>query len=106
MCYAAMRILGIGSRALREERVSDVLPIRKDGATSLPPTRTGLSTLEQQLRPQGTRRIALVVVTLLGIGLVLLRAAPGESPAGEAQQDFRSLIDERRFFAAPTHRSE
>ena len=48
------------------------------------------------MRPRGTRRIALVVVTLLGVGLVLLRAAPGDGPAGEAPQDFRRLIDQRR----------
>ena len=107
MCYAAMRVLGIGSRPSAKSVSQTFFPIRKDGATTLAPTRTGLSTLEQQLRPQGTRRIALVVVTLLGIGLVLLRAAPGESPAGEAQQDFRSLINERRSLRhQPTGPSE
>jgi len=48
------------------------------------------------VRPQGTRRIALVVVTLLGVGLAILRASPGGGPAGAAQQDFRTLIDQRR----------
>ncbi len=52
--------------------------------------------LEQHVRPRGTRRIALVVVTLLGVGLAFLRAAPGDGPAVEAPQDFRKLIDQRR----------
>ena len=53
------------------------------------------------MRPRGTRLIALVVVTLLGVGLAILRAAPGGRPAGEAQQDFRTLIDQRRSSAPP-----
>ena len=48
------------------------------------------------MRPRGTRRFALVVVTLFGIGLAFLRAAPGDGPAGEAPQNFRELIDQRR----------
>ena len=45
------------------------------------------------MRPLGVRRIFLVVVTLAGVGLVVLRATPR---APTAQQDFRQLIDERR----------
>ena len=48
---------------------------------------------EQHVRPLGVGRIALVVVTLAGVGLVALRAAPGVLTA---QQDFRQLIDKRR----------
>ena len=48
------------------------------------------------MRSRGTGRIALVVVTLLGVGLVFLRAAPSVGPAGEAPQDFRRLVDQRR----------
>ena len=48
--------------------------------------------LEQQVRPQGVGRIALVVMTLAGVWLAILRA----SPAGEPEQDFRTLLDQRR----------
>ena len=93
--------------ALREERIADAFRRPKGQCYYLGPTRTGLSPLEQQLRPQGTRRIALVVVTLLGVGLALLRAAPGERPAGEAPQDFRRLMDQRRSLRhQPTGPSE
>ena len=59
------------------------------------------------MRPRCTRRIALVVVTLLGVGLAFLRAEPGGRPVGEAPQDFRRLIDQRRSLRhQPTGRSE
>ena len=48
---------------------------------------------EHHLRPLGVGRIALVVVTLAGVGLVFLRAAP---LALNAQQDFRQLVEQRR----------
>ena len=71
-------------------------PVRKDGDTILAPTRTGLFPLESLVPPRGTRRNVLVVAALLGVGLTFLRAAPGDGPAGEAPQDFRRLIDQRR----------
>ena len=38
----------------------------------------------------------MVVVTLAGVGLAILRAAPGAGSAAEVQQDFRALMDQRR----------
>ena len=93
--------------ALREERISDVLRRPKGRCYYLGPNPNGPVSTEQQLRPQGTRRIAPVVVTLLGVGLALLRAAPGASPAGEVPQDFRRLIDQHRSLQhQPTGPSE
>ena len=52
----------------------------------------GPSPLEQHVRPQGVGRIAVVVMTLVGVGLAISRAAPG----AEFGQDFRTLLDQRR----------
>ena len=52
------------------------------------------------MRPRGNGWIALVVVTLVGVGVAILRAAPGNGLA-EPQQDFRALIDQRRATQPP-----
>ena len=70
-------------------------------------SRAGLFPLEQHVRPRGTGWIALVVVTLLGVGWAIVRAAPGDGTAGLAQQDFRTLLDQRRSLGQqPTGPSE
>ena len=60
------------------------------GAATMGPN--GPSPLEQHVRPLGVGRIALVVMTLVGVGLAILRASPGAEP----EQDFRTLLDQRR----------
>jgi hypothetical protein len=51
--------------------------------------------LEQNVGPRGAKWIAAVVVTLLGVGLVVLYGAPVVNSAAALQQDFRTLLDQR-----------
>ncbi len=90
MCYAAGEFRVIWSRLPAESVSQRSSPPKGGGAATLGPN--GPTPLEQYVRPQRVGRIALVVMTLVGVGLVILRA----SPVAELGQDFRTLLDQRR----------
>lgn len=97
MCYAAGEFRVIWSRLPAKSVSQRSSPPKGGGAATLGPN--GPSPLEQHVRPQRVGRIALVVMTLVGVGWGILRAAP----VAELGQDFRTLLDQRR---TPQRRSK